>query len=134
MDARFPDPIFGPFQRRPIAVFVGLAFGISWVTFALRPVLLGPDGSSPVLTWILKFGPSLAGLIAAAWFGGRTGLVSLARGLLRFRVPLRYYAIILRGIFLKGVGIDVLWPQALALGAFGVSFLALAALRFQKRI
>ncbi|MGD8331924.1 MAG: ABC transporter permease [Acidobacteriota bacterium] len=51
-----------------------------------------------------------------------------------YAVPLRYYAIILRGIFLKGVGIDVLWPQALALGAFGVGFLSLAALRFQKRI
>lgn len=51
-----------------------------------------------------------------------------------YAIPLRYYAVILRGIFLKGVGIDVLWPQALALGAFGVSFLALAAIRFQKRI
>jgi len=51
-----------------------------------------------------------------------------------YAIPLRYYAVILRGIFLKGVGIDVLWPQALALGAFGVSFLTLAALRFQKRI
>jgi ABC-2 type transport system permease protein len=51
-----------------------------------------------------------------------------------YAIPLRYYAVILRGIFLKGVGIDVLWPQALALAAFGVSFLALAALRFQKRI
>jgi ABC-2 type transport system permease protein len=51
-----------------------------------------------------------------------------------YAIPLRYYAVILRGIFLKGVGIDVLWPQALALGAFGVGFLSLAALRFQKRI
>jgi len=51
-----------------------------------------------------------------------------------YAIPLRYYAIILRGIFLKGVGIDVLWPEALALAAFGVGFLSLAALRFQKRI
>ncbi len=94
---RLSDPIFGPFKRRPIAVFVGLAFGISWVTFALRPILLGPDGSSAVLSWILKFGPSLAGVIAAAWFGGTAGLVTLARGLLRWRVPLRFYAIALLG-------------------------------------
>jgi len=51
-----------------------------------------------------------------------------------YAIPLRYYAIILRGIFLKGVGIDVLWPEALALAAFGISFLTLAALRFQKRV
>jgi ABC-2 type transport system permease protein len=49
-------------------------------------------------------------------------------------VPLRYYATILRGIFLKGVGIDVLWPQALALAGFGIAFLILAALRFQKHL
>lgn len=51
-----------------------------------------------------------------------------------YAIPLRYYATILRGIFLKGVGIDVLWPEAAALAAFGVTFLTLAAVRFQKRI
>jgi ABC-2 type transport system permease protein len=49
-------------------------------------------------------------------------------------IPLRYYATILRGIFLKGVGIDVLWPQALVLAGFGLAFLTLASLRFQKRV
>ena len=34
-------------------------------------------------------------------------------------IPVRYYAVILRGIFLKGSGLDVLWPQALALLAIG---------------
>ncbi len=51
-----------------------------------------------------------------------------------YAVPLRYYAQILRGIFLKGSGIETLWPQAAALAAFGVMFLALAALRFRKRL
>src|SRR5207249_3601008 len=32
-----------------------------------------------------------------------------------YAVPLRYYAVILRGIFLKGSGLGVLWPEALAL-------------------
>ncbi len=49
-----------------------------------------------------------------------------------YLIPLRYYAVILRGIFLKGAGLDVLWPQALALLAFGVSVIALASLRFRK--
>jgi ABC-2 type transport system permease protein len=49
-------------------------------------------------------------------------------------IPVRYYAVILRGIFLKGSGLDVLWPQALALLAIGSVVIALAALRFRKRL
>ena len=53
---------------------------------------------------------------------------------LTYLIPLRYFLIIIRGIFLKGVGLDVLWPQALAMLAFGVVVLTLSALRFQKRL
>ena len=41
-------------------------------------------------------------------------------------IPLRYYLVIVRGIFLKGVGLETLWPQALALLAWGLTILALA--------
>ncbi|HLF20812.1 MAG TPA: ABC transporter permease [Bacteroidota bacterium] len=49
-------------------------------------------------------------------------------------VPLRYFLEIIRGLFLKGVGIETLWPQALALLVFGVTILSLSVLRFQKRL
>ncbi len=48
--------------------------------------------------------------------------------------PLRYFLVILRGIFLKGSGVDVLWPQMLALLFMGVGILFLSSLRFQKRL
>jgi len=48
-------------------------------------------------------------------------------------IPLRYFLVIVRGIFLKGVGFSVLWPQFAALGAWGVGILALAAFRSSKR-
>jgi ABC-2 type transport system permease protein len=48
--------------------------------------------------------------------------------------PLRHFLEIVRGIFLKGVGLAELWPQHLALFAMGVFLLGLAAARFQKRI
>jgi ABC-2 type transport system permease protein len=48
--------------------------------------------------------------------------------------PLRYFLVIVRGIFLKGVGWDVLWPQVLALFILGVLILSLSALRFKKRL
>jgi len=51
-----------------------------------------------------------------------------------YAVPLRYYATIIRGVFLKGSGIGVLWPSALALAGMGVAVLALAAARFRKRL
>ena len=34
-------------------------------------------------------------------------------------IPLRYFLVIVRGIFLKGVGLETLWPQALALAGWG---------------
>ena len=49
-------------------------------------------------------------------------------------IPLRYYFVIVRGIFLKGVGIAVLWQQAAALLAFGIVILGLSVARFQKRL
>ncbi len=49
-------------------------------------------------------------------------------------IPLRYYVIILRGVFLKGVGWDVLWPQAAALVALGTSILLIARFRFRQRL
>jgi ABC-2 type transport system permease protein len=51
-----------------------------------------------------------------------------------YLVPLRYYVIILRGVFLKGVGLGVLWPQALALAVLGAAILGLARLRFHRRL
>jgi ABC-2 type transport system permease protein len=48
--------------------------------------------------------------------------------------PLRYFMDILRGIFLKGVGVSVLWPQMLALAVYGVTVLWLSALRFHKKL
>ncbi len=48
--------------------------------------------------------------------------------------PVYYYARILRGVFLKAAGLEVLWPEALALGGMGLLVLTLAALRFRKRL
>jgi ABC-2 type transport system permease protein len=48
--------------------------------------------------------------------------------------PLRYFLVIVRGIFLKGAGIDVLWPQVAALVVLGAAILLLSALRFKKRL
>ena len=48
--------------------------------------------------------------------------------------PVRYFMEIVRGIFLKGTGIETLWPQMLALLIFGVTILTFSVLRFHKRL
>ncbi len=48
--------------------------------------------------------------------------------------PLRYFLVVLRGIYLKGVGIDILWPQMAAMAGLGFSLLTLAILRFHKAL
>ncbi len=48
--------------------------------------------------------------------------------------PLRYFLIVIRGIFLKGVGVAILWPQILALFVLGSLILTLAVKRFHKNL
>ncbi len=48
--------------------------------------------------------------------------------------PLRYYLVVIRGIFLKGVGIDILWQQFLALFLLGAVILSFAVNRFRKTL
>ena len=46
--------------------------------------------------------------------------------------PLRYFLVIIRGIFLKGVGLEILWPQMATLLILGSLTLWVATRRFQK--
>jgi ABC-2 type transport system permease protein len=46
--------------------------------------------------------------------------------------PLRYMLVIIRGIFLKGVGVEILWPQMAGLAALGTVLLLLATRQFKK--
>lgn len=48
--------------------------------------------------------------------------------------PLRYYLVVLRGSFLKGTGLAVLWPQMLAMSMLGAALLAVSVLRFRKSL
>jgi ABC-2 type transport system permease protein len=48
--------------------------------------------------------------------------------------PLRYFLVIIRGLFLKGNGVAILWPQMLALLVLGTVVLTASSLRFRKRM
>jgi ABC-2 type transport system permease protein len=54
--------------------------------------------------------------------------------LLSYASPVRYYLEIGLGIFLKGVGIQVLWPQAVAMGSLGPGIFALGVWRVRQHL
>jgi ABC-2 type transport system permease protein len=48
--------------------------------------------------------------------------------------PMRYFMEIVRGVFLKGVGISVIWPQMTILAVYGIAILWLSTIRFHKSL
>jgi len=53
---------------------------------------------------------------------------------LTYADPLRYYLVIIRGIFLKGSGFSILWPQMVGLAVVGGIVFTVSSLRFRKRM
>jgi ABC-2 type transport system permease protein len=51
-----------------------------------------------------------------------------------YLMPLRYYMIIVRGIFLKGSGIELLWPQLWPLLVIGTAVVSFSIARFRKQL
>lgn len=60
----------------------------------------------------------------------------MSRGLqaVTWLIPARYFVVVTRGVFLKGVGVDVLYPQALTMIAFAALGLVLSTRVFRKEI
>jgi ABC-2 type transport system permease protein len=51
-----------------------------------------------------------------------------------YAIPLRYYSNVIRGIFLKGADLPTLWRECVVLALMGTGLLAIASLRFRKRL
>jgi ABC-2 type transport system permease protein len=54
--------------------------------------------------------------------------------LLSYAIPLRYFLIVARGTYLKGVGMDILWPEMAAMAGLAFVLLTTAILRFHKAL
>jgi ABC-2 type transport system permease protein len=54
--------------------------------------------------------------------------------LMSYAIPLRYFLIVVRGTYLKGVGMDILWPQMAAMAGLAFALLTTAILRFHKAL
>jgi ABC-2 type transport system permease protein len=54
--------------------------------------------------------------------------------IISYAIPLRYYLIIIRVLLLKGVGLEMIVNDVIALAVFGVVIMTAAAMRFKKRL
>jgi ABC-2 type transport system permease protein len=54
--------------------------------------------------------------------------------IITYVVPARYFVTILKGVYLKGVGLEILAGQAALLAAFAAAMVLLSIARFKKRL
>ena len=54
--------------------------------------------------------------------------------LITYIVPARYFVKITQGIFLKGIGVDILWREILFLGLFGTAVFLLTARKMRQKL
>lgn len=124
----FDVPLRGSTLLLAVLSLLFLVAALSWgifVSAALKSQLLATQAA--ILTTYL---PAL--LLSGFIFS--IAAMPLALRLITLAVPARYFVAITRGIFLKDVGLAVLWPEALALVAFAVAAVGLALRAFRKQL
>ena len=125
--------VFGvPFRGNPLLLLVmatlfllgSLGLGI-WISAVARSQLLATQNAM-----LATYLPSM--ILSGLMFD--IGSMPLVLRVISTAVPARYFIVVLRGIFLKGVGLDVLWPQGLAMVLFATVGLTLATRSLVKEI
>jgi ABC-2 type transport system permease protein len=51
-----------------------------------------------------------------------------------YLIPARYFLVVIRGIFLKGVGLTILWKELVFLSLFALLMLVVSSAKFRKRL
>ncbi len=125
--------VFGvPFRGNPVLLLVmailfllgSLGLGI-FISAALKSQLLATQ-----LAMLATYLPSV--LLSGLMF--EIGNMPIPLRVISTIVPARYFVVVLRGVFLKGVGLHVLWAQGFAMVAYAVVGLSLAVHAFKKEI
>jgi ABC-2 type transport system permease protein len=120
-----------PFRGNPLVLLLGV------VLFLLTTLSVGLLISTLSSTQQQAFASSFFFLNPAFILSGFAfPITSMPRAMqwITYLNPLRYFLVILRGVFLKGVGLGVLWDQMLALGVLTAILLATSIARFRKSI
>ena len=133
---RSTELILGKLIPFAIIAFIDVIFitivGVLWFKLPIRGSVLLLFGSTTqqeamMSTFLFIFPANLlSGLIFP--IANMPKIVQL----ITYLNPLRYFVVILRGIFLKGTGLAILWPQILILFFLGVGILSISIWRFKK--
>lgn len=120
-----------PFRGNLLLLFVSSGLFLSTALgIGLLISTVSRTQQQALLTMFLYFMPAV---LLSGFLFPIANMPRAAQGL-TYLNPLRYYLVILRGVFLKGVGVRVLWPQMAALLLLGVVTLAVATRRFRKTL
>jgi ABC-2 type transport system permease protein len=120
----------------PIRGSLGLLLALS-VLFLLTSLGIGISISSVASTQQEAMLLTFLTLFPSIFLGGFFFPIEAMPGWLQaltYVVPLRYMLAVIRGIILKGVGLEILYQEVIALLIFGVAIVLLAATRFSKRL
>jgi ABC-2 type transport system permease protein len=124
----FQVPFRGSYLDLLIVSLIFLAGTLSWGLFV--SVISKSQLQASQLAVLSAFLPSflLSGFIYPI------ENMPIALQAITYIVPARYFVEILKGLFLQGVGLNVLWPQVAALVIYAIVIINLARKRFKKRI
>jgi ABC-2 type transport system permease protein len=107
-------------------IFIAAALGIG--------LLISSIAETTQVAWLIGFLSSVLPSIILSGFIFPIENMPVPIQLISHIVPVRYFLVILRGIILKGVGLSLLYREAIILLCFAVFMLALSSLRFKKRL
>ncbi|MFZ6027016.1 MAG: ABC transporter permease [Chloroflexota bacterium] len=120
----------------PIAGSLGLIFVLSGL-FLMSSLGIGLLASTAANTqqeaMLVVWMTLLPGIFLSGFFFPLQAMPVVLQWI-SYLMPLRYYLNIIRTLMLKGVGVQALLPDIVALAIFGFGIMALAALRFRKRL
>jgi len=120
-----------PLRGNPLVMLLGTAL------FLVSTLAVGLLISTVCSTQQQAFASSFFYLVPAFTISGFAfPLASMPRPMqwITYLNPLRYYLVVLRGVFLKGTGLAILWPQMFAMTLLGLALLGLCILRFRKSL
>jgi ABC-2 type transport system permease protein len=123
----FRVPILGSL---PLLYLLSFSFIVASLALGL---LMSTLVRSQVQAMQLSFMFLLPNILLSGFMFPRQAMPPLAQWI-GAALPLTYFLQILRGVLLKGVGIEQLWPQALVLVGFAVGLIVLSVMRFHKTI
>jgi len=125
--------VFGvPFRGNPL-ILVGMATLFLFGTLGLGIFISATVKSQLLATQLAMMATYLPSLMLSGLMFDLASMPIVLRVLSNV-VPAKYFIVVLRGVFLKGVGLDVLWVQGVAMVIFAIVGLSLAVRSFHKEI